>query len=117
MTAATTIGMVCVAFFSTNAGGPARHQHVDRPSNELGRDLGNPLELPFRVARFDDDVLALDPTALPQPFPKLISKRSIQGGKTDSPFCLYLQNGVENRYRGVAASHVVRVCQRILFPA
>ena len=60
-TDAMTIGIVVVACLAARVPGVAvGHDDVDLETNQLSRQLGEPVILALRPAEFDDDVLAFD---------------------------------------------------------
>ena len=55
------MGIVVVACLAARAAGvPLRHQDIHLETDQLGREVGEPLELPFRPAVLQDEVLAFD---------------------------------------------------------
>jgi hypothetical protein len=54
---------------------------IDLQPDQLGREVGQAVRPALRESRLDDDVLALDPPELTQPFPKRRAGTAVTGGR------------------------------------
>ena len=69
-----------VAFLAATAAGVAhRHDDVHLEPDQLGREVGQPLEPALRKSILDDDVLALDLAELPQALPERVEYGAAAG--------------------------------------
>ena len=56
-----------------------RYEDVHLEPDQLGREIGQPVESALRPSILDDDVLALDPPELTQPLPERLADAGISG--------------------------------------
>ena len=76
------MGIVVVAFLAASGCGRRRRDDdVDLQPDQLGREVGQPVEPTLRESILDDDVLALDPPELTQPFPERLAGTAVTGGR------------------------------------
>ena len=52
------------------AAGRCRDENIHLEAEELGRECGQPVDVPRRISQLDDDVLTLDIAKRPKPIPK-----------------------------------------------
>jgi len=73
-TAIITMGIVSVAFFLTccRSWGRVRYEDVHLEPDQLGREVGQPVELTVRKSILDDDIPILDPPEFAQPLPERV---------------------------------------------
>ena len=68
-----TMGIVFVAFLAARIGlSPPRHEDMDLETHQLGRKLGEPIELPLRIPVLDGDVLSFYVAKLAQSQPNYL---------------------------------------------
>src|SRR5215831_17618872 len=58
-----------------------RHNDIYLESDELGRERGEPVELPLRNSKLDDDVLTFHPAKIAEPLPERLCIRRVQGAR------------------------------------
>ena len=67
---------------SAGRGGASCHNHVHLEPDQLGRQVGEPLVLPLRIAVLNDEVLALDIAEVAQTLPEGLQRWiGIRGGE------------------------------------
>ena len=78
---AMTMGIVVVAAWRPESPAPLRDDDVDLQANQLCREVGEPLVLPFGPALLDGDVLPLDVAEVVQTLPECLHEVGVPAGE------------------------------------
>ena len=70
-----TMGIVSVAFLAAvTPCVPTRYDEVHLEPDQLGRQVGQPVDPTLRISIVDDNILALNPPELAQPLPERVEQ-------------------------------------------